>query len=178
MTLMFELVFTSCGALCLSAMGVGSLCTAIFSLIAIRKFRDPQWIASLLPFAWLPAMCGCFRSLLMISIIVGVYQSADSGTDDQPEPMILIAMGVTPILCGILFSLPSYLILSVTRLLVLWPASPHASKGEAVAVTKSAMSTIEDPILAIHEQTDSYIAQLVQSRSPKIIPETELRLRP
>ncbi len=173
---LFELVLASCGVLFLIAMTVGSVSVALIALLAVLKTRDSKAIESLVPFAWLPAMIGCARSLLTISVIVSVYQTADAETADQPEPLMLMAMGITPLLCGILFSLPAYLLISAARFRMLWFSSfQAANSGERTVKTTT---TIEDPRIAIHQQTDSYLAQLVQSRSPKIIPDTELRLKP
>ncbi len=173
---LFELVVASCGVLFLGAMGVGSLSIMLLNGVLIQKTRNPQTLAALLPFAWFPAMIGCGRSLLTISVIVSVYQSAEVGAD-QPEPLMLMAMGITPLLCGILFSLPSYLLLSAARFWVLWNGSWSEGNGANVASVKP-ITTIEEPMAMIHQQTDNYLAQLVQSRAPRIIPETELRLKP
>ena len=178
MTELFELVFASCGVLFLTAMGVGSLGITLLNLLAVLRTRDAKSLELLLPFAWLPAMIGCARSLLTISVIVSVYQSAEADAADQPEPLMLMAMGITPLLCGILFSLPSYLLISAARFWVLWPKAQPTFDQPSTDRSHQAVKTIEDPIVAIHQQTDNYLAQLVQSRSPKIIPDTEFRLKP
>lgn len=178
MTELLELVFASCGALFLSAMTVGSLSITLIAALAVTKTRDPKAIESLVPFAWLPAMIGCARSLLTISVIVSVYQSSDTQAGDQPEPLMLMAMGITPVLCGALFSLPAYLLISAARLRALWFAAIQPAIQESADRSVRTTTTIEDPLIAIHQQTDHYLSQLVQSRSPKIIPDAEMRLRP